>query len=297
MRTFFLLIFISLIGLAVALGAIYYEDLQKSGDNVPLPSLKLPYKSFIAGTGIVEAGSKNIIIGSQVAGVVKQIAVQSGDRVHKGQLLFSIDDTKARANLPVLEAEVQTALSKEQSAKHQFEIIKKMKKVSANMVTKEKYTQLYDAYNEAKESVKLAQKKLEALLETLKLYKVYAPIDGIVLRSNLTKGSFFDTHSKALVLGDDNYNIKININEFDAWKFQKGAEAAAFIRGNPEQNVALSYLYTIPMVAPKTNLTGTPTEQTDTRVLQVVYRVDKKPDFPLYVGEMLDVFIKTTKGK
>ncbi|SFV91086.1 hypothetical protein MNB_SV-4-640 [hydrothermal vent metagenome] len=51
------------------------------------------------------------------------------------------------------------------------------------------------------------------------------------------------------------------------------------------------------MVTPKTNLTGTPTEQTDTRVLQVVYRVDKKPDFPLYVGEMLDVFIKTTKGK
>jgi len=297
MRTFFLLIFISLIGLAVALGAIYYGDMEKSGDNVPLPSLKLPYKSFIAGTGIVEAESKNIIIGSQVAGIVQQVAVQSGDKVHKGQLLFSIDDMKARANLPVLDAEVQTALSKVESAKHQLDIIKKMKKVSVSMVTKEKYTQLLDAYNEAKVNVKFAKQKRKALLEKLKLYKVYAPIDGIVLRSNLTTGSYFDTNSQALVLGTNNYNVKININEFDAWKFQKGAKATAFIRGNPQQKVALSYLYTIPMVTPKTNLTGSPTEQTDTRVLQVVYRVDKKTNFPLYVGEMLDVFIQRTKGK
>ena len=297
MRTFFILIFISLIGLAVALGAIYCGEMEKSGNNVALPSIKLPYKSFIAGTGIVEAGSKNITVGSQVAGVVKKVYVQNGEKVHKGELLFSIDDSKIRVNLPVLEAEVQTALAKEQSTKHQLEIIKKMKKVSASMVTKEKYTQLLDAYNEAKESVKLAQQKRNALLEKLKLYKVYAPIDGIVLRSNLTVGSYFDTQSKALVLGSDSYNVKVNINEFDAWKFQKGAKATAFIRGNPEQKVELNYLYTIPMVTPKTNLTGSPTEQTDTRVLQVVYKVKNSPDFPLYVGEMLDVFIKTAEGK
>ena len=297
MRTFFILIFISLLGLAVALGAIYYGDMEKAGSNVALPSINPPYKNFIAGTGIVEAGSKNITIGSQVTGVIKEVSVTNGDKVHKGDLLFSIDDKKAKTDLPVLEATVQTALAKMQSAKHQLDIIKKMKNVSASMVTKEKYTHLLDAYNEAKESVKLAQQKREALLETLKLYKVYAPIDGIVLRSNLTVGSYFNFQSKALVLGSESYNVKVNINEFDTWKFQKGAEATAFIRGNPEQKIKLSYLYTIPMVTPKTNLTGSPTEQTDTRVLQVLYKVKKNPDFPLFVGEMLDVFIKTAKGK
>ncbi len=297
MRTFFILIFISLIGLAIALGTIYYGDLQKSGNNVALPSIKLPYKSFIAGTGIVEAGSKNIIIGSQIGGVVKKVFVQSGDRVHKGELLFSVNDSKARANIPVLEAGIQTALAKVQSAKHQFEIIKNMKKVSASMVTKEKYTQVVDVYNEAKKNVKLAQQKRETLLKILKLYKVYAPIDGIILRSNLTVGSYFDTHSKALVLGSDSYNVKVNINEFDTWKFEKGAEATAFIRGNPDEKVKLSYLYIIPTVTPKTNLTGSPTEQTDTRVLQVVYKIEQSPSFSLYVGEMLDVFIKSAKGE
>ncbi len=297
MRTFFLLIFISLIGLGVTLSAIYYQDLEKSGSNVAVASIKLPYKSFIAGTGIVEAGSKNIIVGSQVGGIVKKVYVQSGDKVHKGELLFSIDDAKVRVNLPVIEAEVQTALTKVQSAKHQSDIIKKMKKVSASMVTKEKYTKLLDVYSEAKENLKLVKQKLEALHNTLKLYQVYATVDGIVLRSNLTKGSLFAANSKALILGSDSHNVKVNINEFDTWKFQKGAEATAFIRGNPKQKVKLSYLYTIPMVTRKTNLTGSPTEQTDTRVLQVVYKVKTSPDFPIYVGEMLDVFVKTAKGK
>ncbi len=297
MRTFFLLVFISLVGLAVGVGAVYYGDMQKSGTNVPLPSFKLPYKSFIAGTGIVEALSKNIVVGSQVSGIVKKVYVQSGDSVKKGDALFSIDDTNTRINLPILEAAVHKASVRVQSAKHQLDIIKKMQKVSANMVTKERYAKLLDAYNEAKANLQFVLKKRDALFEKLKLYTVYAPIDGVVLRSNITVGSTFDARSKALVLGSGSYNVKVNINEFDAWKFKKGAKAVAFIRGNTKQSVSLDYLYTIPMISPKTDITGSPTEQTDTRILQVVYKVNKTPDFPLYVGEMLDVFIESAKGK
>ena len=297
MRTFFLLVFASIVGLAVALGAIYYGDMPRSGENVPLPSFKLPYKSFIAGTGIVEALSKNIVIGSQVSGVIKDVYVQSGEKVHKGELLFRIDDTSERAMLPVAEAKVQRAFAKVASAKHQLQIIKKMQKVSANMVTKEKYTQLLDAYTEAQRELELARQERKSLQKKLELYEVHSPIEGIILRSDLAPGSYFDAGSQALVLGSTSLSVRVNINEFDSWKFQKGAEATAFIRGNPEQRVELSYLYTIPMVTPKTNLTGSPTEQTDTRVLQVMYKVKKNPDFSLYVGEMLDVFIKRTKGE
>ena len=296
MRTFFILIFLSLIGIAVAMGTVYYNDMEKSGNNVTLPSMKLPYKSFIAGTGIVVAGSKNIVVGANVAGVIKKVFVQSGDKVHKGELLFTLDDSAKRSNILVLNATIQSALAKLQSAKHQLDIIQKMKKLSANMVTNEKYTKLRDNYSEAKENLALAKQKLKALQDTLKLYNIYAPIDGIVLRSNLTIGSYFARNSTALILGSNKLNIKVNINEFDSWKFQKNADATAFIIGNPKQKVKLSYLYTIPMVTPKVNLTGSPTEQTDTRVLQVVYSVKHRPDFPLYVGEMLNVFIENSKG-
>jgi hypothetical protein len=43
-------------------------------------------------------------------------------------------------------------------------------------------------------------------------------------------------------------------------------------------------------VIPKRSLTGDSTERVDTRVLQIIYRVERD-DPPLFVGQQLDVFI------
>jgi len=45
-------------------------------------------------------------------------------------------------------------------------------------------------------------------------------------------------------------------------------------------------------VIPKKSLTGDSTERVDTRVLQVIYRV-KDQNASLYVGQQMDVYIKT----
>jgi len=297
MKTFFILIFISIIGILIGVGSVYYGDLKKSGNNVPLPSLQLPYKSFLAGTGVIEAGSKNIYVGSAVSGIIKDVYIQSGDKIKKNKLLFEIDDSTKRVNIPILKAAINVAAAKLQSAKHQLNIMKKMKKLSSNIITNEKYTKFLDTYHEAKENLILSKQKLIAMQNELKLYKVYAPMNGVILRSNITKGSYFTKNSKALILGDNKLNIKVNINEFDSWKFVKNAHAVAYVRGNQKQKITLKYLYTIPFIASKKNLTGRSTEQTDTRVLRVVYTIENKPKFLLYVGEMLDVFIQTTKGQ
>jgi hypothetical protein len=44
-------------------------------------------------------------------------------------------------------------------------------------------------------------------------------------------------------------------------------------------------------VIPKKSLTGDSTERVDTRVLQVIYRVEDDA-LPLYVGQQMDVFIQ-----
>ncbi len=42
---------------------------------------------------------------------------------------------------------------------------------------------------------------------------------------------------------------------------------------------------------PKKSLTGDSTERVDTRVLQVIYRVDNDA-LPLFVGQQMDVYIE-----
>ncbi|SFV55722.1 ABC-type export system, membrane fusion protein [hydrothermal vent metagenome] len=297
MKSFFILILVSIMGVGIALGIMYYTESEEASKSVALPSMKLPYHSFIAGTGVIETRSKNIYVGSLVQGVVKKVAVKSGDTIKKGDLLFEIDDRAKKVQIPLQEEQIKVAQSKFDSAKHQLKLIENFKKVSPHMVTNEKHATVLNAFNEAKATLSLSKEKLKTLKEELKFYKIFSPIDGIVLQSLITKGSYFNTNSKALIVGSDKLSIRVNINEFDAWKFEPNSEAVAFVRGNPKQKIVLSYDYTTPLVVPKHNLTGLSTEATDTRVLQVIYSVKKIPNFPLYVGEMLDVFVKITKDK
>ncbi len=297
MRTFLILILLSLIGIGIAFGVSFYADLEQSGDNTPLPSMQIPYKNFIAATGVVEAESKNINVGSMISGVIKKVYVLSGDSIKKGELLFEIDDAQKRVKLSVLKAQIASSRSKLKSTKHQVELLENMKKLSSSMVTNEKYTKVVDDYNEAKSLYQLSKVKLKALKRELTFYKVYSPIDGKILQSNITPSSSFSANTKALIIGSDKLSVKVNINEFDSTKLDTTAKAMASIRGDSNKKIKLKYKYIIPFIVPKKNLTGLSTEQTDTRVLQVVYEIENRARFPLYVGEMLNVFIETSEDK
>lgn len=293
MKRFYMLIAISIIGLGIGIAAVFYGDMLKPSGTVAIPSVKLPFKSFIAGTGIIEAQSKNISIGSPVSGVIKKVYVRSGDKIEKGSLLFELDDTLLKSKQVVVNAEIEAAKAKLTSAKHHFKLIENFKKSSPLMVTKQKYMEAEDRFHEAKKEFDAAKARLAALQEQLKLYRIHSPIDGIVLKSEISSGDFFDSSSNTLIIGKNRLNVRVSINEYDISKFKPGTKAVAVMRGSSKEKTDLTYLYTIPYVVPKTNLTGRSTERTDTRVLQVMYAVQRTNTFPLYVGEQLDVFIQT----
>jgi len=46
-----------------------------------------------------------------------------------------------------------------------------------------------------------------------------------------------------------------------------------------------------PYVIPKKNLTGDNTERVDTRVLQVIYALERNA--PVYVGQQMDIYIES----
>lgn len=127
---------------------------------------------------------------------------------------------------------------------------------------------------------------------------IKAPYDGQVLQVKLYKGSYaqpyYDVpYSDAMLLYGrvDPLHIRINIDEEDAWRFIQNAKATAFIRGNSQIFTTLTFVRVEPYVIPKRSLTGDNTEQTDTRVLQVIYQFEKG-DLPIYVGQVMDIFIE-----
>lgn len=68
-----------------------------------------PWEANVAGAGIIEASTRNIAIGTHVAGVVAEVMVKENDRVRAGDPLFRIDDRRARSELAVREASLMAA--------------------------------------------------------------------------------------------------------------------------------------------------------------------------------------------
>jgi hypothetical protein len=124
---------------------------------------------------------------------------------------------------------------------------------------------------------------------------IKAPVDGDVLQVNVRPGEFVDSRAGGtapIVLGETRIlNVRVDVDENDAWRIRPAARAVASLRGNGDIRTPLQYVRTEPFVVPKRSLTGASTERVDTRVLQLVYSF-KRGDMPVYVGQQMDVFIE-----
>jgi multidrug efflux pump subunit AcrA (membrane-fusion protein) len=123
---------------------------------------------------------------------------------------------------------------------------------------------------------------------------VRAPSDGEVLQVNVRVGERATTGERGLILLGHTHPlaVRVDIDEYDAWRFQSGTEAVAFVRGNPQIKMPLTFSHLEPMLTPKRSLTGESTERVDTRVLQAIYHFDRGTR-PVYIGQQVDVYIAT----
>jgi RND family efflux transporter MFP subunit len=282
--------------------------------NKPVPIAKAvtepasaPYKAFIAGAGIIEAQSQNIAIGTPLPGIVKTVAVKVGDHVKADAPLFYLDDRDTRAALAIKLADLAKAkadvsvakatLTDAKSLSDLAEAVTDRRAISTEELLKRRNVMLIAKakLESAWALVQQAEAGLADTETTLSRLIVRAPVEGEVLQVNIRPGEFAQAgflNTPLLVLGNlDQLHVRVDIDENDAWRFDKSSKAVAYLRGNRRFKVDLSLAYIEPYVVPKKSLTGDSTERVDTRVLQALYRFDRK-QLPIYVGQQMDVFIE-----
>ncbi|MFZ2451887.1 MAG: efflux RND transporter periplasmic adaptor subunit [Methylovulum miyakonense] len=266
-----------------------------------------PFKAFIAGSGIIEAQSQNITVGTPLSGIASSVTVKVGDKVKAGQPLFYLDDREAqsamaikRADLAKAQAEVNVALAnvnESQALSRLAEAVSDKRAISAEELLKRHNTVLVAKaqLDSAKAVVRQAEAGIGDIQTTLDRMVVRAPVDGEVLQVNLRPGEFAQAGgvgTDLLILGNlEQLHIRVDIDENDAWRFDKNTKAVAYLRGNRDFKFDLQIAYVEPFVVPKKSLTGDSTERVDTRVLQALYRFDRKQS-SVYVGQQMDVFIE-----
>lgn len=282
----------------------------KTETNVPpSPPPLSPYNHSVAAEGLVEASSENISIGTPIADVVTEVPVVVGQFVKCQEPLFKLDDRQLRADLETRKADHAVAVTQVKvdstlydDAKQQLEFAETLSDKRA--ISSEEFARRRFAAEAAKARLEAAKAQAIAAEAQTKSVEtqiertiVRAPIDGQVLQVKIHVGEFATAGATAnplVLLGRlQPLNIRVDVDEHEAWRVNPNAKAMATVRGNASLKTPVSFVRFEPFVLPKKSLTGDSTERVDTRVLQVIYRVDNA-DLPLFVGQQMDVFIEAS---
>lgn len=306
------LTFILAIAGVIAMGVVL-QTIRSQESAIPPPPVAPPQKNApddIAATGILEARDENVAIGVPIPGLVNEVMVTVNQVVKQGAPLLSLDARELRASLLKQQAAIAVAqanlavtraqLSKVQDMLDRLKSITDQRAISQDdlrnttndVLVAKAQQQAADAQLSA---AKADVQQTELLIDRL---TVKAPRDGTILQVNIRAGEYASPQNRppALVLGDiASLHVRADVDEQNAMEVAAGAKAQVSLKGDSAQKFAVEFVRIEPYVIPKVSLTGASTERVDTRVLQVIYKLDRPKGANLYVGQQVDVFIARKK--
>jgi multidrug efflux pump subunit AcrA (membrane-fusion protein) len=265
-----------------------------------------PYAHFVAASGIIEARRDNVSIATPRQGLVTGVAVTVGQTVSSNAPLLQLDDRAAKARIETLKAQLQGIEAQRVVDEvavadwtDQFQLAQRLERdqVATEDEKKRKGFMLESAKAKlAKLDADLAmlRAQIQEAQTELEILTVRAPRDGKILQVDIRAGEYatLAANRPLMILGDVNtLQIRADVDEQDAPKVVAGQQGTAFLKGSNDRKMPLRFTRIEPFVVPKRSLTGDSAERVDTRVLQIIFEMDP-PEFPIYVGQQVDVFIQ-----
>lgn len=140
-----------------------------------------------------------------------------------------------------------------------------------------------------------ARRQVERVKTDLERLTVTAPVRGVILQVKIRPGEYAAAgplQQPLILMGAGGpLHVRVDVDEKDSWRVKPQARAYSAPRGNARLQLPLEFVRLEPYVVPKRNLTGEATERTDTRVLQVIYRLPA--DARVMPGQQMDVYIES----
>jgi HlyD family secretion protein len=251
---------------------------------------KSPFVAVANGKADVEGGV--IQVAARTSGVIKEVLVQEGDDVVKGQVLARLEDEQprlqadsaaadmrqAQAQIPVLEVQLSTA---------KRELTRLQSLVATNFVAGQKIDQAQDAVRQAQASIEAQQAAIGASKAKYnqarynqELTIIRAPADGRIVRryanpgagaSTLNVSNMFDLEPKADRI------VRAEISESALPFVVIGQTVQLSPESDPSKVVPGKVLRRAAVFGARKLQSDDPTERSDERVVEVVVGTGGSP--------------------
>ncbi len=240
----------------------------------------------VAGAGVVEPSSELVTIAPNASGVVSAVSVVAGDRVTKGQVLFTLDarelDAELKTRRSAITAQQRNVELAEADLADKAALLNLYQQIDDPRATsREELLRRQGASAQAQARLRAAQAQRDQAESELQrtstqrgMLAVKAPLDATVLQVRLRAGEFAAAGgSEALmVLGQTlPLHVRIDVDEADVPRLAAEQPASVSPRGSANIRVEATFVRSEPLLGPKRSLTNAADERVDTRVLQVIY--------------------------
>lgn len=223
---------ISMLALLLASGGLMLSSCKGNGDQMQQgaaapqlavmtvsesdASLETAFPATLEGTNDVE-------IRPQITGFLTKVHVEDGQYVHKGQLLFSVDQVQLQAAVEQAQAAVAVAQANVNTAQTNANNNKIL--LDKNIISASAYQTSVDALNAAKAQLQQAQAAVTSAKKNLSYTSVTAPVSGYVGEIPYKEGTLVSPSTLLTILSDNStMQALFSINEKVLLQFTDGGQ-------------------------------------------------------------------------
>lgn len=176
---------------------------------------------------------EEVIISSEVDGIVKNLRVSEGSPVSKGMTLVEINETDYRLEVNRAEAALRQAEASLANAKLEYE--RKAALYKEELVTKQQFDDISARQALAEGELDRARASLSLAKEKLLKTKIYSPLQGAVREKKVTTGDYVKNGSQLLwIVKADPIKLQFTVPEKEVGKLRTGQDVMFKVDSFPD---------------------------------------------------------------
>jgi membrane fusion protein (multidrug efflux system) len=187
-----------------------------------LPAEKKQIRPYIETTGTLKA-DEEVMVSSEVDGIVKKIKVEEGSTVGVGTLLVEINQIDYLLDKKRSDAALKQAEASLVNVKAEYQ--RKESLYKEELITRQQFDDISTRVTLAEADVSRAKAVLETSTERLSRTKVYSPLNGAVKEKKISVGDYVRNGSPLLqLIKIDPLKLNFTISEKDIAGLKTGQE-------------------------------------------------------------------------
>ena len=250
---------LGLLALAAIALLLWYAAGQRSENDKPRFETRKVRRGdltvTVSATGTLEP-TNQVEVGSELSGIIKEVAVDFNDQVRVGQELARLDDTKLKAAVAKSEAALASARASLNEAKAtaiearaNFDRMRQLRRSTDNRVPSDQDLETAKAtLDRALSAVASTEARIAEAIATLKVDRtnleksvIYSPINGVVLTRSVDPGQTVAASFQAPVLftlAEDLalMELHVDVDEADVGLVREGQPAVFTVDAYPERS-------------------------------------------------------------